>query len=60
MCPARDARLTFGSLFNSVPDHVPARAYCGWSSGWDLLEDPLPRLAQLLVCSQTLLVYLVP
>jgi hypothetical protein len=39
-----------GRLFDSRPDHVLARPYCGSSPTWELAKDPLLRLALFLVC----------
>jgi hypothetical protein len=49
-----------GSLLASGTDHALAHAYCGISPAWKLFEDPVPRLALLLLCHQALLVYRVP
>jgi hypothetical protein len=46
-----------GSLLASALHYGQARAYCRLSSAWELAEDPLPRLALLLVRQQALLVY---
>jgi hypothetical protein len=48
------------SLFHSVLDHGPARADSGFSSGWELLENPLPSLPLFLVYPQALLLNLIP
>lgn len=48
------------SLLASGLYDVQARAYCRLSSAWELAENPLPRLALLLIRQQALLVYGIP
>lgn len=47
-------------VYGRFSDYVQTCAYCSPSSAWELAEDPLPRLALLLVCQQALLVYRIP
>jgi hypothetical protein len=49
-----------GSLLASGLYDFQTCAYCRLSPAWKLAEDPLPRLALLLVRQQALLVYRVP
>ena len=49
-----------GSLLASSLYHVQTCAYCSLSPTWELAEDPLPRLALLLIRQQALLVYRIP
>ena len=54
-CPPARRSLLASGLYD-----VQTCAYCRLSPTWELAEDPLPRLALLLVCQQALLVYRIP